>query len=409
MKRKALVLTVTFALSSLHLVASAQTGAVQPAYKIPSTEKPKEGEPGKITLGDGVTLSPYFNLSLGRDDNLFLSEVNQRSSKIALYNPGLKLDVAGASTKFVLGYDLKTAKYADSSGDDYTDYKIFSSSEIVISSSLGLKLAGDYTKGHDPRGSTDRGIAGNPDEFRTVGPSFLAAYGGNDAKGRIEFEAGYVDKEYLNNRATTTASDRKNDSFAGRFFLRVAPKTSALIEMRREKVDYALSSSTQDSKETRVLVGLTWDATAATSGTIKVGQIKKDFDVATRKDFSGTGWEASVNWKPLSYSTVDFFTAKSFNESTGLGDFLLNKRYGSTWTHGWNSDLQTVVSLTRSEDEFAANPRRDKTDSVGLKLNYKLARWLTIGGEYTSAKRDSNVSGLDYKKNTFLFTLGATL
>ena len=415
MKSYEFVLAVGATFAATVQLSYAQTGAppsvpVKPAYKIPDNNKPVDkDEPQGLKLDDGAMLKPYFNFSIGRDDNLFLTNTNKKSSERQVYNPGLKLEVTGKGAKFGLGYDLEIGKYYSSSHDDYTDYKIFGTGEFVLSQSLGLKLAGDYKVGHDPRGSTDRGIAGVPDEFRTSGPSALFAYGANDAKGRFEVEAGAVTKRYQNNRSTTNTSDRDNDSFAGRFFFKVAPKTSFLVEARREKVDYSLSTSTQDSKETRLLVGVTWDATAATSGTVKIGQIRKDFSAASRKDYSSSGWEASANWKPVSYSAFDFFTSKSFSESTGLGDFLLNTRYGTAWNHKWNSKLASAVSLTRSEDEFVGNVRNDKTDSLGLKLNYQVMRWLMIGGEYTTSKRDSNQSAFNYKKNVFMLSLGAVL
>jgi len=106
---------------------------------------------------------------------------------------------------------------------------------------------------------------------------------------------------------------------------------------------------------------------------------------------------------------LDVFTTKSFNEATGVGDFILNERYGTAWNHKWSSQLTSVVTLTRSDDEFGGNPRKDKTDSLGLKLNYKAMRWLSIGGEYTSSKRDSNQSAFNYKKNIFMFTVGVVL
>jgi len=394
----------------VHSSVYAQTGAVQPAYKIPDGSKDgaKDGPRG-VAIAEGVALYPYFNFSLGRDSNLFLSNTNRRSSTIAVYNPGLKLQVESQSTKFGFLFDSKVGRYAQSSADNYADYQLLGTGEFVFSSSIGLKLAIDYTKGHDPRGSNDRGISVEPDEYRTTGPSALFAYGANDAIGRVEVEVGSVDKRYQNNRANTIGSDRNTDNFAGRFFMRVAPKTSFLVEAREDRLDYKLASSRLDSKERRYLVGVTWDATAATSGTVKVGQIRKDFSVSTRKDFSSTGWEANIAWKPLSYSKVDFFTNKSFSESTGLGDFTLVKKFGFAWQHGWSSRLTSVASFTRSNDEYINNVRADRTNSLGLKVNYKLMRWLDVGGEVTNTSRDSNVNGLDYKKNLYMLTFGATL
>ena len=123
----------------------------------------------------------------------------------------------------------------------------------------------------------------------------------------------------------------------------------------------------------------------------------------------GTGWEANISWKPLSYSKFDFYTTKSVNESTGLGDFTLAKKYGASWTHAWDPRLTSIVSLSRNDDEFVGNVRNDNTDAYGLKLNYKLMRWLSVGGEYNFTTRDSNVSGFNYKKNLYMITFGVTL
>jgi len=401
----------TAALSSVSVAqtAPAPTPAA-PAYKIPDGNKPVDDDaPLGIKLDEKTKLKPYFNLGAGRDSNLFLTQSNAKSSDRVTYNPGLTFEVDGEAAKFLLGYDLKAARYSQSSGDNYTDHRIFGSGEFVFSSRMALRLAGDLTRGHDPRGSTDRGISGAPDEFRTSGPSVLFAYGANDATGRIEVEAGGVNKRYTNNRATTIASDRDNRKVAGRFFLKVAEKTSLLFEARQEKVDYTLGSSTQDSKESTYLAGVTWDATAATSGTIKVGRIKKDFASSTRTDFSGTGWEAGVTWKPMSYSKVDVFTTKSFAESTGLGNFILSKKYGVVWEHGWNPRFMSTVSVSRSDDEFGGTTRADKVDSLGLVLKYKLNRNISVGGDFSNSKRDSNLSGLDYTKNIYMLTLGLAM
>ena len=302
-----------------------------------------------------------------------------------------------------------SARYAQSRPDDYTDYRLAGTGEFVLSSRMGLRLGAEYNKGHDPRGSTDRGVGGEPDLYRNTGFGGLFAFGGNQARGRFEFEASSFDKRYTNNRATTTASDRNTDSFTGRFFSRFTEKTSFLVEARADKLDYKLSTSLLDSNERYYLVGVTWEATAATSGIIKVGQIRKNFVSSTLRDSSSSAWDATIQWAPVSYSKFAFTTSKSFGESTGVGDFLLTKRYGANWTHEWNNRFSTVASVTRANDEFVNGKRSDSTDNIGLNFNYKLQRWLTIGGGYVNTNRDSNNANFNYKKNLYSFTLGATL
>ena len=398
-------------LASVAVGAMAQTTApVKPTYQIPTGEQKNEEQgPRGWPIQDGVALYPSVGLSFGRDDNLFLTNSNAKSSNIYSIAPALKLQARGSASLFTIDASSKSARYDQSRADDYTDYRLAGTGEFVLSSRMGLRLGAEYNKGHDPRGSNDRGISAEPDQFRNTGVGGLFAFGGNDARGRFEAEASSFDKRYTNNRATTVASDRNTDSFAGRFFTRIAEKTSLLIEARAVKLDYKLSTSLQDGNERYYLAGVTWDATAATSGTVKIGQIRKNFDSNPSRNFSGTGWDVAVQWAPLSYSKFNFTTSKSFSESTGIGDFLLTKRYGATWTHEWNPRISTMASIGRANDDFVNGGRSDSTDSIGLKLNYKLQRWLTLGGEYSNADRDSNNSNLKYKKNVYSFTVAATL
>ncbi len=411
MKKNRLPLLAGAIFASLSSGAMAQVHTpIKPTYEIPGGEVTvDENAPRGIALQEGLSLYPSLALSYGRDDNLFLANVNKRSSNVYSVAPGLKLQARSAASIYTLDYEGKSARYENSRADDYNDYHFGGTGEFVFSSRIGLRLGVDYDQGHDARGSTDRVGGEKPDLYRISGVSGLFAFGGNDARGRVELEAGSSNKRYKNNRTTTFASDRDTDNLAGRFFARVAPKTSLLVEARVDKLDYSSTTSVFDSKEYRYLVGVTWDATAATSGTVKVGQIRKEFTSASIRDFSGTGWDANVQWAPRTYSRLGLSTAKTFGESTGLGDFILTKRYGATWTHDWNSRLSTIANIGRAEDDFTNNVRSDSTDSIGFRVDYKVRRWLTIGGEFSNAERDSNISTFRYKKNIYTLSLAATL
>lgn len=398
-------------LASFAFGVFAQTTApVKPTYEIPGGEsKDKDDGPRGIALQDGVALYPWVDLSYGRDSNLFLTRLAPTSSNITTLAPGLKLVARSKATTFTFDYTSRSAKYESSRNDNFSDYHLGGIGEFVFDSRTGLRLGAEDNKGHDPRGSTDRGISAKPDVFGNSGLNGLFAYGGNDASGRIELDAGSYNKRYKNNRATTIGSDRDTTNFGGRFFARFTPKTSFLVEARQDKFDYKSATSAFDSKERRFLVGVTWEATAATSGTVKVGQIRKDFTSSIIKDFSGTGWDAIAQWAPQSYSRLGLTTVKEFGESTGLGDFILTKRYGVSWTHDWNSRFTTVASANRAKDDFANGARNDTTDSFGVRINYKVQRWLTLGGELTNTDRDSNNAAFKYKRNIYSLTLGATL
>ena len=411
MKKNNLALILGGALlagSGFNAAAQVLATPVKPTYEIGGSEARTEGPRG-AEVTDGVVLYPYGNLIFGRDDNLFLNNTNKRASNFTIVNPGFRLLTKSEIGQFSVDYDAKLAHYNTSRDDDYRDQRLAGTAELVASSSLGFRLGALYAQGHDPRGSTDRSISTEPDKYDNTGANALVAYGANGAAGRVELEAGTYKRHYTNNRATTFLSDRSNDTAAARFFVRVAPKTSLVFEARQDKFDYESPISLFDSKEKRFLAGVTWDATALTSGTVKVGRIRKNFDSPALNSYSGTGWEANVRWSPLTYSTFDFFTSKGFLEATGLGNFILDKRYGAAWNHAWSSRVTSGVTYTRADDVYDGFNRNDKVDSLGFKVNYKLTRWLTLGGEVAHTKRDSNITAFEYKKNVYMFTLGATL
>ncbi|MBL8510601.1 MAG: outer membrane beta-barrel protein, partial [Betaproteobacteria bacterium] len=195
-------------LAAAAATAAAQTeGSVKPTYQIPtSTNEAKDGPRG-IPLSEGLSLFPSVSTSLGRDDNLFITNTNRTSTTFFRVNPNLLLEARGESNIFKLSYDGDITRYSSSSADNYVDSRFNGSGEFVFSRSVGLRLAGQYNKLHDPRGSTDRGVSNVADKYTNSGGGFLLAYGANDAFGRIEVEANTYRKRYDNNRTTTLASD----------------------------------------------------------------------------------------------------------------------------------------------------------------------------------------------------------
>jgi hypothetical protein len=282
---------------------------------------------------------------------------------------------------------------------------------MVFSARTDFKARAEYVYGHDARGSTDRPAAATPDEFVNAGAEATFGYGAPGARGRLEANGGFYSRQYQNNRLFTEASDRDTGILGGTFFWRVAPRSQLFLQGDWRRIDYDQPASTQDSDERRVYVGARWDATALTSGSAKIGWLKKDFAFDPRQDVSTGSWEASVRWSPLTYSVFDFNTSRQTQESTGVGDVIVSSIYNVKWTHSWNARVRSEVLAGWTNDDFrgAGVSREDDTGTLGLRLNYQFRRWLRFAAEYTYTERDSNEPVVVYKRNYVLFTVGATL
>ena len=369
-----------------------------------------EGGPGGFPVGP-MTVYPGIDLAIGHDDNLFLQPTGTRSSSFTVVSPYVRAEAKPGPHKFDIGLRIDDGRYQSSAADNYTDYSLLSNGDLVFSGRAGLKLRAEHRHGHDPRGSTDRAIAGVPDEYDNTGIDGVLRYGAPGARGRVEVDAGTFARRYTNNRLTTDAADRDTGQLGGAFYWRVMPRTEVLAQVGFRGIDYRLAASTLDSTESRYLVGVKWEATAKTTGTAKFGRMKKDFDSALRQDFSGSAWDVGVRWSPLTYSVFDFVTSKSTGESTGVGDTVVAKNYGLTWSHAWSLRLRTQALASYRTDTYtgAGVSREDDNTSWGFRVDYDFRRWLRFGAAYTNFDRDSNTPGFDYKRNLLLFTVGATL
>jgi hypothetical protein len=366
--------------------------------------------PGGISV-EPFMIYPGVDIGLGYDDNLFSSEVNKRGSSLLLLSPWLRIESRPAPHRFDLSFGYSAGRYGSSSADDYDDYALNANGLAVFSGRSDLKLHAEYIYGHDARGSTDRAFGDSPDEYVNAGAEGTFGYGAPGARGRLELNGGVYTRQYQNNRLFTEASDHDTGIFGGTFLWRIAPKSQLLVQAERRRLDYDLPTSTLDSHETRVYVGARWDATALTSGSAKVGTLKKDFDTDPRQDFSTPSWEVGVRWSPLTYSVFDFNTSRQTSESTGVGDTIVSSIYNVLWTHSWSTRVRTQVLAGWRNDDFRGEgvTREDDVATLGLRMQYQIRRWLKLGAEYTYTDRDSNDPSVIYQRNLIMFTAGATL
>lgn len=405
--------TVLAAICTVALVA-AGSALAQSSTQFSSVPEAVAGPSGAAGFPVGpLTVTPGINLAQGYNDNLLLTPSNRTSSAFTVVNPYVKAEAKSGPNKYDATLSLANGRYWDSSDNNYTNYSLIGNSAMVFDGRTGLKLRAEFRHAIDPNGTTDRPVTKRPDQYNSYGLDGVFRYGAPGAQGRIEIDAGAFARRYTNNHSTTDVANRNTWQAGGTFFWRVMPRTEILIQARHTDIHYTDFSPppTLSSTENRYYIGLKWEATAATTGTIRLGHVNKNFDSSARKDYSSFGWDAGVRWSPLTYSVFDFVTAKTPTEATGVGDAVVSSIYTVTWNHAWSSRLRTQALAGYRKDNFLdSSPYRlDKTSSFGAKVSYDFRRWLVFGAEYTHANRESTLSFDEYKRNLFQLTVGASL
>lgn len=366
-------------------------------------------EPAEVEIGE-MRLYPTLQASIGHNDNILSSETSTQSSLITRINPQFELEAEKENVLFRVNYGFEKGFYHSSSTDNYLDHNLSATANIIGNRKNRIDLLANYRKGHEARGQELGGALSStsaPIEYDLTNIEGTYTYGGREAKGRINTTLGFEDKTYTNFRTTTRSRDYDKISLGAGFNYKISDKTTALIEIERSDINY--DNTDLDSTTQRILSGVTWDATAKTSGTVKLGYQNKDFDNTAYSDTSAGTWNIELLWNPKTYSTFRLSTSQDFTESTTTDTFVDTKNYILGWEHFWNDKLSSNLSYSNTNEKFGNSNRSDDIDVLTLALTHNTKRWLDMGLIFERSERDSNLAGRSSVSNATYFVVDVSL
>ena len=379
--------------------AAAQQGAI--------LTSPVKGRP--IRFYNGLFIYFGVTLGVGRNSNVLGANSNQKPSLFGVLRPELVTELKTRGDRYTLSYLGNYTHYASAASDDFNHHEFWAAGDNYFTSRARLGWGVGYLDKTDPRGSTDRAGGQVPDRWHAPVFRVLGIYGAQGSIGRIEGESSVMRKRYDNNRNSTAASDVDLTTVSGRFFYRFMPRTSLVLEARNTWANYVLGTSTNDNTDTRLYAGLTWDATAKTTGTIKVGQAHKNFNDGSRKDGTMGSWEGSLRWSPLTYSTFDLLSSRTPADSTGVGNFTVNTGSSLAWNHKWASYISSRANVGLVKTQFSGDAREDRTTNYGVGFFHEVGYRARVGLDWNRTDRNSNIDTNDFKRDVTMATLELVL
>lgn len=373
---------------------------------------PVRGRP--VRLDNGIFLYPAILIGYGRNDNVTSVGSNKIASNFFMLRPELVGELKVRDDRYTLAYAGNYGRYQSSSQDDYDDHELWLSGDNYFTRSARLGWGAGYIQRSDPRGSTNAGLGSEPDRWHAPVVRGLGVYGAPGAIARIELEGSWMQKRYDNNRnvvgrTSTELFDVDLAMLAGRFYYRLLPKTSLLVEARNTWANYVSGRSTSDNTDTRLYGGFVWEATAQTSATLKFGRAYKRFSDASREDASMNSWEALLRWSPRSYSTIDFVASRAPVDATGVGNFVLNNAATVLWNHRWAGLFSSRLSAGVVKTSYDQNPRSDSIKNYGVGVYRELGARLRAGVDWFYTDRNSNENLYDFKRNIVMLTIEGTM
>ena len=367
-------------------------------------------EPANLRAGP-VYFTPSLETETRYVDNVFRSTNNEVDSWVLEVTPKVQAWMQNGINTYSLSYQLQDTRYSDTHDDDFTDQQLNLDIHHEFTAKNALNFFGEYYDGHEERGTglSEGGISALIDkpveyELATWGGDYT--YGNTDSRGRLELAAKTADYQYQNFREFTRFRDRDQDIYSGTYFWKVAQRTDILAQIRniRNRYDQTNPSDVAgslDSKEYNYLLGISWEATARTSGSVKVGWYDREYDSAGRKDSDGFQWEVDLIYKPRTYSTVNLASRRFSRETNGLGDFIDTSETEVTWDHYWSSRGSSHLSIMYATDDYSQSPRDDDRGQAEFSYSYQFKRWFDVGAGYRRERRDSSVRSLDYEYNVY--------
>jgi hypothetical protein len=359
----------------------------------------------------GLNIIPTLGLSVGYDDNITRANIEEIDSFFYMISPAIRVELPSDRSILAMTAAADVIRYTDSKIDNSDNWYVRGDWAWDPSTRQDFNLFAQYGEGTDARGTGrrqgDNGLLPfDPDDWKRFDYGGIWRYGAVGARGKLDVVAGATDLEYTNNRDRTYLLDRDWYYVGGTFYWRVAPKTSALAQVIYTDIDYDVADS--DSEETSWLLGMTWEASARTSGTIRYGNQKKKFDNPELEDYNGPTWIAAASWRPRTYSMFTLTTTRRTQEPDGDGDYVLRKDISLAWVHDWASRFGTVVEVGYGEDDYRPDGRTDDLFYWSVGGRYMFNPHFRFGASIQGYDRDSDIEEYDYKRHIYMLTLEAS-
>lgn len=362
---------------------------------------------GNLTIGT-LELHPYLTLKETYSDNIDFTATDENHDYITTIIPGIRLQFPFRSHQLALEYNAVLNEYEKYDEENTTDHNANALLDFEFGRQLGLKLTDAYASAHEQRGVSSTGFI---EEYKTNAAAASATYKMADvSKVQLDYTRSSWDFD------TSRFRDRDEDLIAAYIYYRFLPRTSAFLEYDYKNVNFEPISDDLDNKVNSGFLGLTWEITENSNGTIKGGYLWKDFDSQTRTDFET--WTASIDidHRFTDYTSIKLIGRRLVNESNlqGTRYFVTTGAYAE-FTHKFIDDLAAIVRGSHGEDKFSdtvfpeTRTRKDTTSVAGIGLKYFIQDYLAVAVDYNHTVRNSNIDANDYTENSYSFTINFAL
>lgn len=352
---------------------------------------------------------PYLILRELRSDNVYATATDRHNDYITTAVPGLKLELPISKHSLEVNYNAVLDRYGKYIEENTSDHNANVSGEMNLASVFKIKLSDDYRKSHEARGASSTGFI---EKFWTNSAGATLQYSLTDLS-KVRLDTSY-DKWNFTTSKFRNRHDWDNNIYV---YYRILPKTSVFGEYDHKRTTYELRSPDLASKTDGGQLGLTWEISERSKGTVKTGYLKKNFNDKSLKDHGSWIYSVDVSHDFSSKTSVTLNGQRTVNEASLNGTNYLQTTGGRVeFFQRIYDKFAASVNGAYGVDKFSnAVPgisplvRRDVNVSGGAAVKYMMRDWLDFSVGYTHRTRNSNIDVNDYDVNEYMLQINAAM
>lgn len=354
----------------------------------------------------GFDFTPSFLFSESYDDNFREVENNKKSSMITKLAPNFELKAEDRNSATRLIWQPTRYIYHDESDASNTAQRVRAESVMEFTDRHRLKLEAEYRKWERTESTAVEGINDKLNNKRVGG---LYTFGAKSADNQIDVGANYAELRYDNGDGINDDKERNTTALTSTWYHRIGSNTRGLLEYDHTHFDYLQADSPRSSNSDAVLAGAVWDFTARTTGKVRVGYEKKNFDNSESKDLDNPTWQVDLQWKPRTYSTFTFVARQALAEGDDGAEAVKSTFTQVGWRHGWTERITTVAQAGIGRYVYEGQSRTDNFQDYNLAVVYAMRRWLDIELGYRYRDNDSDADDESFTRNVFQISFNVSL
>jgi len=360
----------------------------------------------ETTMPSEAKISPWGEIKLQYDDNVFLSSSNEKEDFIVTLTPGVTAYLPISGNMLTFDYHVDFNKFLDNSSQDAANQHAYGGLDLNWRD-VTFNIYNQFDHVFE-RPSIEDTSRIKRDDNRTGITAKVQ-------KDRLGIQLGYENFTRDYKDPAYTGFDRTDNTYSLMLTHQAFAKTKLLFEYDFAQIRYE-ESTLSDLDYHQFLAGAIGNLTDKTTATIKAGYQFRNYEQASQTDFNSPVIYGDIVHRFSDKDALKLSFYKTAYEST----YLPNNYYevgniSGTYDHYLTPKLlgfltgiyQDHLYPREATEDSVTQKRKDRYYSLGAGLKYYLQKWLTLTLQAEHVIRDSNFSVFDYNQNLVTFSAKA--